>query len=641
MSALSHVLWRRLQPRAFVAGLRNAVILTLGLTATSAWAQTMPQDASYSVTVAAPYSLGEPRPELGNVVSEGQDMVFTVMLERDMGFTQAVSLQYGFPAPDSVSLVAHDASANAATGGTDYHDASGTITFTGEERFKQVTVRTLRDAVAEGDEYFFLRISDASGNEQTTTWAWISDVGVVQATDVTALNKTALPHVASMMTRGNALIIENRIRGAFRFRDNPSRGVSLQGSGLDVGVAKMLKNRAIPQDLTLAMSLDGQADNHAIPNMLTVWSRGYQTRIDVDDEDRPFDGEATGAMVGFDAIADNLLVGVGFNQSHSKLDYVVNGAFADFVGGVHETRLRGVHPYIAWEVADELRLWSAVGYERGDIEVVQEHGSLGSRNREKIAEYDVEMRTFSLGGSGMLHSKGERGSLEGATRVGFVGDATTSRLKQSGDGGNSIGPRLETVESGWLRAGLEIDYGRSLQAGGTQGAVFEVTWRQDIGDAENGLELGGNVDWVTAAGLRLDVGARSLLTHNKDTNEWGVSGGVAWQSAPSGRGFSLSFQPQWGDTVSDKERLWEDGISSLRHSDELGPRYALELKYGIGLVGESELLTLFARDKNNTTGVGADYRLGGGVTAGYEALRYATGVLPSDHRAYLRYRRDF
>ena len=304
----------------------------------------------------------------------------------------------------------------------------------------------------------------------------------------------------------------------------------------------------------------------------------------------------TGAMVGVDTLFSNFLLGVGFNSVKADMDW----DYSDFLG-THETTLAGVHPYFGWSLDGGVYLWGSVGYERGDIELVEGGGNTRDFKR------DAALRTAAFGGYGPLR---ENAGAGGTTRFGFVADGVYAHLEET---------ETDTVqvESGWLRAGFELDYDRDLEGGNALSTTLELTLRHDFGDARTGtgVELSGGIDYGLAdSGLLFDLNVRSLLSHDEDVNEWGISGGVAYVADQGGRGLSLSFRPQWGVTESAAGQLWDGGYSRYDSSvynvsgrgyaaaygfggqqQEPGMFYSYEVRYGIPILQGQELLTLLAQ----------------------------------------------
>ncbi|MGI9228679.1 MAG: hypothetical protein ACR2P9_02345, partial [Gammaproteobacteria bacterium] len=142
-------------------------------------------------------------------------------------------------------------------------------------------------------------------------------------------------------------------------------------------------------------------------------------------------------------------------------------------------------------------------------------------------------------------------------------------------------------------------------------------------------------DW----GLRFDISGRTLLVHKRDVSEWGVEGGIVWSPRSDNRGLSLTFKPQWGAIGSDSQQLWDGNLSNFGSgASNTAGRYSLELQYGIPVLKDQELLTLFVRNnlQSNTT-LGTDLKLGQYFSTGYEAVIKTE----TDHRGYIRYQKGF
>ena len=176
-------------------------------------------------------------------------------------------------------------------------------------------------------------------------------------------------------------------------------------------------------------------------------------------------------------------------------------------------------------------------------------------------------------------------------------------------------------------------------------------------------------------------------------DEWGLSGGIAWSQTGTGQGLSLSFNPHWGSTATNRQQLWHGstagygrgaGYGSAHNggygagtgygagygtsagtahgtnagyayglgygsnygpgttsADQPGSHYSLELNYGI-LVFRDELLNLHFR--NTTHAGGKDSAIGLHLTRGYFSTGYEALKLPDstiEHQGFVRYHRDF
>jgi beta-glucosidase len=101
------------------------------------------------------------------------------MLEKDGTVTVPVRLNR---ASDSAVMVKYATADGTASAGKDYEAASGTLTFAPGETTKTVTVAVYGDTTTESDEYFYLVLSDPSGNALAGN-GW--GTGWIQNDDVT------------------------------------------------------------------------------------------------------------------------------------------------------------------------------------------------------------------------------------------------------------------------------------------------------------------------------------------------------------------------------------------------------------------------------------------------------------------------
>ncbi|MGI9229210.1 MAG: Ig-like domain-containing protein, partial [Gammaproteobacteria bacterium] len=480
------------------------------------------------------------------------------------------------------------------------------------------------------------RFTDMAGNGNTASSALTITVtdGVSEAM-VQMLNETILPQVAVNMGQQSVQTLGTRADRAFA--GNQAEGMSLRGGSLEQflsGQAEQAIQRGMQgesgalqldwpgigiRDLSFDMAMNGgEDDGHRIG--YTFWGRGYYSELSVD-EGISFDSDITGGMIGVDALlTSNVLIGLSLNHAVAETDWNMVGEQA--TGSTHKTRFLGVHPYFGWQFSDDTRVWGSFGIGRGDIEITTEGVDL--------VERDMEMHTVNLGGYGTLW---DSVNVNATTLVGIKADGIYTHTEETDS---------KTVqEAGWLRFGLVVNHNRGLENGGSFGSSLEVTYRGDFGDAltGSGMEASGGLDFFyPELGLRFDISGRALLVHDKDIDEWGIAGGIAWSPSSSGRGLSLAFKPQWGATGSDSQQLWDGGLSNFGSGADAVGRHSLELKYGIPVLRDRELLTLFARSslQSNAT-LGTDLKLGKYFSTGYEAVMETE----TDHRGYIRYQKGF
>ncbi|MGI9250541.1 MAG: Calx-beta domain-containing protein [Pseudohongiellaceae bacterium] len=390
----------------------------------------------------------------------------------------------------------------------------------------------------------------------------------------------------------------------------------------------------VPRDMSFTVALNGsnQTPTPASPdtstaidnatsapgNALTLWGRvfyqessGSQGELD---ERVEFEGDVRGVMIGIDTYSPEtgVLWGMSLVEARGEMDYTSGG-----IKGTHDTRLTGLHPYAAVQWGSGVRVWGTLGFDKGDIEINEED----SPDDRYLS--DITMKTLGMGAYGPIVSRTT--DAGNSLTLGFIGDGTFVRTEEDTAGAMA-------VSSGRLRMGLELEHNQTLDSGNNFVSSFEVTWRHDIGDglAGGGAEVGGALNVNLTSGLILGIDARTLAYHSSDLNEWGVGMNLIWLPNRNNRGLSLTFKPQWGATHSRAGQLWNGDGSQFNQyggtftgAGNMAASYGLELKYGIPLSNNKDLLQLFARSNlngnYNTTALGATFNLGKHITAGYEA----------------------
>ena len=382
-------------------------------------------------------------------------------------------------------------------------------------------------------------------------------------------------------------------------------------------------------------------DSRGSGSTASIWGSGYMRDISFDEMPIAFDGDVTGFMLGVDNRSGDAVFGVAFNHAESSVTWE-----SDLFTGSHETSTQSLHPYFGWEADDGIRLWGSLGIGYGDLELTEDSSVFYKFKR------DTEYRSAFVGGYGPL---AESASERGSSRVGVVFDTGLAQMDES---------ETDTVEvdSGWVRIGVEWDYARHLSGDGTFGGNFGFALRDDFGDARvgGGMEFTGGLDYqIPGSGLLLDLEARSLLAHEQDLQEWGISGTIAYAPGTGGRGLSIAFTPQWGIINSAHDRLWNGRYDGRVTEVTPAMFYTLEMRYGLPVWRGDDLLTLSARTDfygaARTHVMGADFIIGRHLSAGIEAILTDGLVLPyteapespqapqqdTIHRAYLRYERRF
>ncbi|MGI9250262.1 MAG: Calx-beta domain-containing protein, partial [Pseudohongiellaceae bacterium] len=462
---------------------------------------------------------------------------------------------------------------------------------------------------------------------------------------VEQVNKDILPYLAITMADEATWAIRGRIETAFA--DNRSQEFLVQGSGLGQFVIKQLQQaankqgsqeslRLMPHDIEFSFNLDATDDrrdanaaspnslnNNTIPDFgsetgsrewwhrLTLWGRGYQHKLSVAEGSTHFNGTVQGGMIGLDSVAPGFLGGIMLNKSSAELEF----QHANF-NGIHKTDIRGIQPYFAWEYDSGFRLWTTLGYSKGDIEVIA--------NDKSNARYasDIIMQTLSLGASNPLL---EARRTDSSTKLSLIGHGVFARVEEEIQ--DSV-----ALEAGRWRMGFELIHKRFTEAGPNISSSLQLAWREDFGDAmvANGVEVSGGLALVSASGLRFSLVGRTLHTSKYGVEEWGVGGDFSWTTGEDGRGLSVTFKPHWGGgTASQQQQFWGTGLlnSNQRGGGNNGGNamgYKLEFKYGIPFRRDDNMLTLFAssdiQSANKTLALGANLKLQQGLSAGYEAF---------------------
>ena len=635
-------------------------------------------DSSITVTLGNPdpraYALGTASATLTVTDNDNEPTLSIPPATTNEGSPLLFVLRLSNPSDLSIS-VTYRTEDGEAKADNDYTAVSAGLTFASGETERVVTVNTLRDDESgEDDETLSLVLTSATnadlgGAEVRATGTIIEGISNEQ---VRQLNEAILPHIAAAIADTTSRAVRGRAANAFN--GNQAQGLALQGASFSQFIASQARGAANqhsrfnagpgqamppPQwaapyatgtqpspasgswdprslgfaDTAFSMALNWGGDDSAQHQGLTIWGRGHHTDLSVDGKPASFDGNISGGLIGVDLLRSNLLFGLALNRAVADIDW--NN---ESLTGNHETTLTGIHPYIVHQWDNGIHLWGTLGFERGETEISED----GRANELcEVCKFDVELTTIALGTYGLFY---ESTMGSGNLRVGYIGDGSYSRFKQTSHGDVS-------VNTSWLRAGVELDYRRDLTDNSSFGSTLEATWRFDRGDARrgSGLELGGgvNVD-LPHLGLRFDLEVRTLLAHHNDeVDEWGISGGVSWSLQPDGRGLFLSFKPQWGTTSSAQQALWEHGLSDFLSREAAAGRYNLELRYGLPILQGRELLTLFARNQfesaGQSTSLGADLKLGRYFSSGYEAILRTgdtgTNHAGTDQRVYIRYER--
>ncbi len=397
-----------------------------------------------------------------------------------------------------------------------------------------------------------------------------------------AVIESVLPQVMRAMTASAVDAISSRI-GQATSDSAPAAGFSLGGASTlsDVLLANRhaLENDTFDLDRLLANSsfvlpLDAAAEGAVgLFGNLTFWGSGdYRGISGGNSQSVEYDGSVTSGNLGIDArLGADVLAGVALTRAQGSVDY----AGSNMLKGEFTTSLTSISPYMGWQMRGGMNLWATAGYGWGEVEIDDEAADAQAS--------DLTQRMLAVGASGPLLTSS-------ATSLKLKGEAAFTWADVDGSG---------TIEAASLKASrqrlmLEGEHTRKLASGATFTPSLEIGLRNDDGDGETGagVEAGGAVRYTDAASrLTVEGRVRTLVSHNGDYEETGVSGLVRITPGGSGHGLSLVVQPAWGETASGVRRLWETGVAAGASPDN---QARLNAEVGYGLAAAHGVVTPYA-----------------------------------------------
>ena len=370
----------------------------------------------------------------------------------------------------------------------------------------------------------------------------------------------------------------------------------------------------------------GASGTDTASSTLSVWGRGERGSLSGMERAVSWDGELWTAHLGADwCQRSDLVAGAALAYSGSDLDAGVG----DGAQVAHETKMTSLHPYAVWRLPDGSNLWGSIGYGSGEARISESEDGIHSA----ALTQDLSQWSVAMGGRRVLL---EEESAVGVDRVALKGEGALARLDTAAnDGLSSL-----AVKTTRLRLLLEASHERVLANHATLTPSLEAGLRRDGGDLGSGLglEAGASLLWRDPqTGWTGELRARTLVAHERDRDEWGISARLRLDPASDGRGLSLSFGPEYGYTETEMEGLFDyDPVpvatDSAVEEDREG-RVQAEMGYGIGISrsGPMALLTPYAgftlgRSGEETFRVGARYRLGEGLSVGIEGEHQTQAV---------------
>ena len=550
-----------------------------------------------SVTVGGPVRL---RVE-GGRAREGRDesLDFTVSLSR--------------AARDGVS-VDYETADGTATAGEDYTAVSGTLVFPPGETEQTVAVAILDDAIDEGRETFFLRLSNPQGaylrnihreakgvivNDDPLQKAWLSRFGRTVGSQVTdAVSERLAGGLAPgvhVTLAGQALDLTRtdggpaqteemtglaRAFGALASNDGDAFARHGPGGMWDDSTATTAGHAMTGRELLLGTSFHLATEGEGPGPGFAAWGRTALGRFDGEAPADPGSlrisgGEVLTGVLGMDAEWDSLLAGVAVSLSEGEGRYdnpgMNNGS------GRIESTMTTVSPYLRFRLTGRVSAWGLAGWGTGDMTITPDAGP--------ATKTGLSMRLGALGARGALLEPGGAGGLDLALKA----DAFFVRTEW-----DKVSNETDTAADA-SRVRMVLEGGRrfALSDTATLRSSLELGLRHDGGDAETGtgVEVGGGVSYADAAsGLSVEARARMLVAHaDDDYEEWGASATVRLAPGERGRGLSFSFAPTIGATSSATGRLWgaQDAHALAPDGDfEAARGLRAEMGYGMALSGD-------------------------------------------------------
>ena len=418
---------------------------------------------------------------------------------------------------------------------------------------------------------------------------------------LSALNEALLPEAARAWASGTAAAVSARL-GRLSTGSAPSPAAPLAsllaryGQDAEAGEISL---REVLGGAEMAGALAQGPAGEGFASAAGTWLSGDHRDLSGGGHALDWDGSASALHLGADApFGAHRRAGLALSFSEAEFDYTDAGA-DEAVEGEFKARMTSVHPYVAQSRPDGSGLWALLGYGEGRVEIDDEAaGRQKADSRMKTAAAGVRLRVSP--------------QSAGAPALDLKGEAFSTRLSV-----DSNDAALQAADADAHRLALALEGSAVLDAG--SGSVLapsaQAGLRWDGGDGETGwgVELGAGVSWTDPVRrLTVAANARTLLAHESELDEWGISGVVQLDPDARGRGLSFSLRPALGAVESGAVRLWQEGVAMREAGDARPARPAarLDAESGYGMAGPGGgLLVPFA-------GLGLDdagmrrYRLG-------------------------------
>ncbi|MCY4137826.1 MAG: autotransporter domain-containing protein, partial [Rhodobacteraceae bacterium] len=516
-----------------------------------------------------------------------------------------------------------------------------------------VTVQTLRDTVAEGDETFVVKLENLTGPsgvrlaaDHEGTGTIVDNVLEAAAARHDRVNQEVLPQVAQAMTASTLSAITGRFDVAVRGAPSVPTTNLLDPSDIDRFVRtneQALKNGTLTSEQLLNRSsfllpLSGEEDG--TPGV-SVWGSGDYLALSSSEEgSTDWKGNLSSFHLGADALLQPDLL-AGFSVSRSIGSFEFTDRTDPVAGsGSYKSRMTTVHPYVNWSMREGLGFWATVGYGQGEVEIKEVAATRTS---------DTKMTAAAAGFNIDLLTKDDLFLLEGGTtKLKFKGEDAFARVEVEGrnlmDPETRINPLTSNVHRS--RLSLEASHERRLESGSIVTSSLEIGLRYDGGEGTTGAgaEIGGVLSYRDpTSGLTLEGRARALVVHQDDHKEWGIGGLVRLDPDADGTGLSLTVIPAFGKVNSTIGQLYDHGIVGLAANDNApAGNLDVEIGYGFGTFGDRGLLTPFggwslSGEDEQRYRIGSRFRVGPAINLSIEGERNeAANDAPPKHSIMLR-----
>ena len=440
----------------------------------------------------------------------------------------------------------------------------------------------------------------------------VADAVTVSVTDTTqddttkarqeakaVLDEVVVPEVLQQVTAQTTEVITSRLNSIASGSPGAPPALSLEEVVADTvaffhGEREQLKNGslewqqavagrsfALPlSSLNLAQGEEGVMSEEDPFSTLAVWGSGDYASYGNTIEGTQVDGDGFSGAIGIDLQPmPRLVTGLALTTSRWGLDYTTN-TDGNREAGTYAIGVTTVNPYLNWLATDQLSLWAAVGYGRGEVEQDPEGRDATSRS-DDLTSWAGGLRFEAIPAVDSLTGEGSPFALalkvDGATSSFLDTDVQLARLAAEVS-------RSFPVETGLLSAALEL--GWSIRSVSDQDDPDDP--EQRIGDKNNGggAELAGRLHWRSTDGSVSAAVDTRVLLGGDDRSEWGIGGQLRiTPSKRDGEGLSLSLQPAFGVTGTRLDELWSlsgDGDLAI-NNDRPGGRLDAELAYGFPL----------------------------------------------------------